>query len=184
MALRSVFFGVTRIRYCPILAGSPCKVRYASSSKDELPDVFPKTQEEWKAAAKKYNMHLHDYQVYPDDGLGLGDYPMLPDVSSNEKDPHYDWDDPSIRRNWGEPLHFDSDMYLRSRLDKSPVIVPWNTMCKHLFIFIGGMLFFFFLGSTFPSHPPMAPKQFPFQHPVKGGHFCNVPKEEKKHYVF
>ncbi|KAL7856556.1 hypothetical protein SRHO_G00154550 [Serrasalmus rhombeus] len=56
-------------------------------SKDVLPGPYPKTPEERAAAAKKYNMMLEDYQPYPDDGRGYGDYPMLPNRSSRRETP-------------------------------------------------------------------------------------------------
>lgn len=33
-----------------------------------------------------------------------GDYPMLPNKSIHERDPWYQWDQPDVRRNWGEPV--------------------------------------------------------------------------------
>ncbi|KAG2463015.1 NDUB8 dehydrogenase, partial [Polypterus senegalus] len=68
-----------------------------------LPGPYPKTPEERAAAAKKYNMRVEDYEPYPDDGMGYGDYPKLPDKSQQERDPWYSWDHPDLRRNWGEP---------------------------------------------------------------------------------
>uniref|UniRef100_A0AAY5KNA4 Uncharacterized protein n=1 Tax=Esox lucius TaxID=8010 RepID=A0AAY5KNA4_ESOLU len=47
-------------------------------------------------------------------------YPKLPDRSQHERDPWYSWDHPDLRRNWGEPIHWDFDMYIRNRVDTSP----------------------------------------------------------------
>lgn len=33
-----------------------------------------------------------------------GDYPMLPNKSQYERDPWYQWDQPDMRHNWGEPV--------------------------------------------------------------------------------
>jgi len=33
-----------------------------------------------------------------------GDYPKLPNKSLHERDPWYQWDQPDMRRNWGEPV--------------------------------------------------------------------------------
>ncbi|KAM8923947.1 NADH dehydrogenase [ubiquinone] 1 beta subcomplex subunit 8, mitochondrial [Pelodytes ibericus] len=138
-------------------------VRSASGvSKIDLPGPYPKTPEERAAAAKKYNMRVEDYEPYPDDGMGFGDYPKLPDKSQQERDPWYTWDIPDLRRNWGEPMHWDFDMYTRNRVDTSPSPVPWNTMCKCLFGFMGFMLFMFWLGEKYPFYPPVAPKQYPY----------------------
>nr|XP_030721213.1 NADH dehydrogenase [ubiquinone] 1 beta subcomplex subunit 8, mitochondrial isoform X1 [Globicephala melas] len=82
----------------------PMGARTASHiTKDMLPGPYPRTPEERAAAAKKYNMRVEDYEPYPDDGMGYGDYPKLPDRSQQERDPWYDWDHPELRLNWGEP---------------------------------------------------------------------------------
>merc|ERR1719228_16602 len=109
------------------VAGMPALVsasRAASGpSKAMLPGPYPKTPEERAAAAKKYNMRVEDYEPFPDNGMGFGDYPKLPDRSQHERDPHYKWDHPDLRRNWGEPIHWDFDMYIRNRVDTSPSVV-------------------------------------------------------------
>uniref|UniRef100_A0ABI7YWV1 Complex I-ASHI n=1 Tax=Felis catus TaxID=9685 RepID=A0ABI7YWV1_FELCA len=131
-------------------------------TKDMLPGPYPKTPEERAAAAKKYNMRVEDYQPYPDDGMGYGDYPKLPDRSQQERDPWYDWDHQDLRLNWGEPMHWDLDMYIRNRVDTSPTPVSWNLMCKHLFGFVAFMLFMFWVGETYPTYQPVGPKQYPY----------------------
>ena len=73
-------------------------------TKDMLPGSYPRTPEERAAAAKKYNMRVEDYEPYPDDGMGYGDYPMLPNRSQHERDPWYQWDHSELRMNWGEPV--------------------------------------------------------------------------------
>lgn len=42
--------------------------------------------------------------MYPDDGSGLGDYPKLPVISGDQRDPYYPWDSPELKRNFGEPV--------------------------------------------------------------------------------
>lgn len=72
---------------------------------DFKPGPKPKTKEEMEAAAKKYNLHPSEYEPYPDDdGLGRGDYPKLPDIAVEERDPYYPWDSPEHKRNFGEPV--------------------------------------------------------------------------------
>ncbi|KAM9703063.1 NADH dehydrogenase [ubiquinone] 1 beta subcomplex subunit 8, mitochondrial isoform 2-T2 [Dama dama] len=142
-----------------------CGVKREEAShitKDMLPGPYPKTPEERAAAAKKYNMRVEDYEPYPDDGMGYGDYPKLPDRSQQERDPWYDWDHPDLRLNWGEPMHWDLDMYIRNRVDTSPTAVNWNLMCKHLFGFVAFMLFMFWVGETYPAYQPVGPKQYPY----------------------
>ncbi|XP_040418672.1 NADH dehydrogenase [ubiquinone] 1 beta subcomplex subunit 8, mitochondrial [Cygnus olor] len=142
---------------------APLGARAASGLSSELlPGPYPRTPEERAAAAKKYNMRVEDYQPYPDDGLGYGDYPMLPKRSAHERDPWYQWDQPDTRHNWGEPMHWDFDMYIRNRFDTSPTQIPWHTMRKHFFIFLSTMLIMFGIGGFYPSYRPVGPKQYPF----------------------
>lgn len=94
--------------------------------------------------------------------LRYGDYPKLPDHSQQERDPWYDWDHSDLRLNWGEPLHWNLDMYIRNRVDTSPTPVSWDVMCKHLFGFVAFMIFMFWLGDTYPTYQPVGPKQYPY----------------------
>ena len=71
-------------------------------AEDDLPGLYPKTPKERAAAAKKYGMRVEDYEPYPDDGLGWGDYPKQPPIHDDDKDPHEDWDFPEERRNFGD----------------------------------------------------------------------------------
>ncbi|XP_063817492.1 NADH dehydrogenase [ubiquinone] 1 beta subcomplex subunit 8, mitochondrial [Pseudophryne corroboree] len=163
-----------------------CSVRAASDlPKDLLPGPYPKTEQERAAAAKKYNMLLEDYKPYPDDGMGYGDYPMLPDKSQEENDPWYSWDYPVIRRNFGEPMHWDIDKFIRTRVDTSPTTVPFNTMCKIVVGFITAMLVMFYIGELYPVYPAIAPKQYPYNNLYleRGGDPAKEPPEVKN-YVF
>ncbi|XP_056286172.1 NADH dehydrogenase [ubiquinone] 1 beta subcomplex subunit 8, mitochondrial [Pseudoliparis swirei] len=165
-----------------ILSGS----RAASgTSKGSLPGPYPTTDKEREAAAKKYNIRLADYEPYPDNGEGFGDYPKLPDKSQHERDPWYQWDHPDLRRNWGEPMHWNFDMFIRNRVDTSPSPVDWPTMRKQLLGFIGFMLFMFYLGEIFPAYQPVAPKQYPFDNLYleKGGDPEKQPEEVKNYKI-
>ena len=75
-------------------------------NRDWRPGPLPRTPEERAAAAKKYGLRVEDYEPYPDpeSGFSLGDYPKLPKISEEVKDPYEDWDFPSSRRNYGEPV--------------------------------------------------------------------------------
>lgn len=73
-------------------------------NKDFKPAPYPTTEEERVAAAKKYNLLPQEYKPYPDDGMGYGDYPHLPDVSNDLKDPYYPYDMPDMKRNFNEPV--------------------------------------------------------------------------------
>lgn len=53
-------------------------------------------------------MHPSEYQPYPDDGLGFGDYPKLKDEPVESRDPYYPWDMPELKRNFGDTVSFYS----------------------------------------------------------------------------
>ncbi|XP_043912418.1 NADH dehydrogenase [ubiquinone] 1 beta subcomplex subunit 8, mitochondrial [Protopterus annectens] len=186
MAAKSVLWirslGERVVRTAPLSLAQSSRAA-SGVSKDTLPGPYPKTPEERAAAAKKYNMRVEDYEPYPDDGMGYGDYPKLPDRSQQERDPWYSWDHPDLRRNWGETMHWDFDMYIRNRVDTSPSPVPWASMCKQLFGFIGFMMFMFWLGEKYPSYLPVGPKQYPYNdlYLERGGDPDKEP-EEVKHY--
>uniref|UniRef100_A0A8C8UK02 NADH dehydrogenase [ubiquinone] 1 beta subcomplex subunit 8, mitochondrial n=1 Tax=Peromyscus maniculatus bairdii TaxID=230844 RepID=A0A8C8UK02_PERMB len=73
-------------------------------TKDMLPEQCPRTPEERAKGAKKYNMRVKDYKPYPDEGMGYGDYPKLPDLSQQERDPWYERDNSEMRLNWGKTM--------------------------------------------------------------------------------
>lgn len=99
-------------------------------NKDWKAGKYPETEEERKAAAKKYGMHPSEYQPYPDDGMGFGDYPKLKDIPVERRDPYYPWDMPELKRNFGDPV--------------SPLYVSDITFCERLGILFILILFFFF----------------------------------------
>lgn len=77
------------------------------------PGPYPKTPEEYAASAKRYGLTLEEYHPYPED-MGYGDYPKLPDVGEDSRDPHYPWDFPELKRNFGEPVrqnHFIHNLF-------------------------------------------------------------------------
>lgn len=91
-------------------------IRAASHfNKDWKPGPYPTTQAEREAAAKKYGIPIEQYEPYPDDGMGYGDYPKLPNISVDRKDPNYPYDFPETKRNFGDPIHADSDIYSEDR---------------------------------------------------------------------
>ena len=66
------------------------------------PGPYPVTKAEREAAAARYGLHPDDYEPYPDDGHGLGDYPMFKPFSAPSKDPYELYTDESNGRNFGE----------------------------------------------------------------------------------
>ena len=75
------------------------------------------TEEEKIAAAKKYGLLREDYEPYPDDGFGYGDYPKLPIVAAEERDSNELYEIDSMKRHFGEPLHVDIDLYGEDRFN-------------------------------------------------------------------
>lgn len=69
-----------------------------------MPGPYPTTEEERLKAAEKYNMHPDEYVPLPPDERGAGDYPDLPAIGVEARDPYYPWDFPALRRNFGEPV--------------------------------------------------------------------------------
>ena len=73
-------------------------------NKDYKPGPYPRTEEEKLKAAERYGLHPSEYKLYPNDGTGWGDYPKLPEVGADSKDPYYPWDNPELKRNFNEPV--------------------------------------------------------------------------------
>ena len=73
-------------------------------NKDWQPGPYPRTAKERAAAAKKYGLLPEDYEPYPDDGMGYGDYPKLPPVPTIRKSQYEQYDLPYLRRNYGETV--------------------------------------------------------------------------------
>ena len=73
-------------------------------NKDWKPGPYPRTPRERAAAAKKYNLRVEDYEPYPNDGFGYGDYPKLPHIADEAKSPYEPYDAPHNRRFYGEPV--------------------------------------------------------------------------------
>uniref|UniRef100_A0A1L8DZX9 Putative ubiquinone oxidoreductase ndufb8/ashi subunit n=1 Tax=Nyssomyia neivai TaxID=330878 RepID=A0A1L8DZX9_9DIPT len=140
-------------------------------NKDFKPGKYPTTEEERLAAAKKYNMHPDDYQPYPDDGQGYGDYPKLPDVPVEMKDPLYPYDYPELKRNFNEPIHIEYNLMSEDRYGYSDT--PRFTLKYQLLAFTGvmtGFFAFYYFLEDYKSFMPVVPKQ--------------LPGEGKVHYTF
>lgn len=88
-------------------------------NKDFKPALYPETQKEREASAKKYGIPIEQYEVYPNDGEGYGDYPKLKDESVDQRDPYYTWDYPEHRRNFQDVIHAEIDLYSEDRLSTS-----------------------------------------------------------------
>ncbi|XP_043495590.1 NADH dehydrogenase [ubiquinone] 1 beta subcomplex subunit 8, mitochondrial isoform X1 [Polistes fuscatus] len=122
----------------------------------------PKTEEEIKEAAKKYNLHPRETKAYEEDGFGYGDYPKLPFVSPETKDPYYPYDFPEFRRNLHEPVHIEADIIGEDRYSAG-VRQPMSPVGASLMFFgtvtiLGGL---FYLFSFYPWFQPVMEKQYP-----------------------
>jgi len=130
-------------------------------NKDWKPGPYPRTPEERAAAAKKYGMRIEDYEPYPDDGMGYGDYPKLPRVAAESRSAYEKWDIPEMKRNFGEPLHVDADILTEDK---------WNPTTKKRYSFVqmlawlgavwGGITVAYILTLPYPYFLPAAPKQY------------------------
>ncbi|XP_078481976.1 NADH dehydrogenase [ubiquinone] 1 beta subcomplex subunit 8, mitochondrial [Ciona intestinalis] len=114
--------------------------------------------------AAKYGLIPEDYHPMNGDFYNLGDYPILPAESCLERDPYYDWDDPFYRRNWGEPISIDVDLYSPLVLDTRPLPYDPQQQRRVLFTFMFGFFFLWFLGEKYKSGLPRCPKQYPEHH--------------------
>ncbi|VVC92373.1 NADH dehydrogenase [ubiquinone] 1 beta subcomplex subunit 8, mitochondrial [Leptidea sinapis] len=125
------------------------------------PGPYPKTPEERAAAAKKYGMLIEEYQPYPEE-MGYGDYPKLPDIGADSKDPHYPYDSPELKRNFNEPLNVRSEIIGEDRYDISfkPRIPVWQQY-TWFFGTIGGFTLGYYYLNNFKFGRPVIAKQYP-----------------------
>ncbi|XP_042209567.1 NADH dehydrogenase [ubiquinone] 1 beta subcomplex subunit 8, mitochondrial-like [Homarus americanus] len=131
-------------------------------NKDWKPSPFPVTPEERAAAARKYGLRPEEYKPYPDDGLGYGDYPDVPLVSAESRDPYGNWDYPEHRRNFGEPIHADFEMYGLDRVNASQKLrFSPRQQALTFFAVMAGFMGIYFLLEDNKMHWPHLPKQYP-----------------------
>jgi len=143
-------------------------------NKDWKPGPYPKTEKERRAAAKKYGMVYEDYEPYPDDGWGYGDYPKLPIVSAESRDPHENYDHDEHKRYHGEVMHVDCDMYGEDRIDYNRRL-PASLLEMNLTFFgVVGAIFLFFWASETILPKVSFCKKMP----------KHMPGDGKKHYTF
>lgn len=146
----------------------------------------PLTPEMRAKLAAKYNLRPEDYvPLSYNNGLyTLGDYPLLPTENALERDPHYDWDDPFFRRNWGEPIFHEQEAYTPCiGVDSRPY--PWEVsqMWKPLVAFVAGYFFLFWLGQGtffFPEAPKQYPEYYAHDDRRTTGHFDYVENRGKE----
>ncbi|KAJ8971749.1 hypothetical protein NQ314_000566 [Rhamnusium bicolor] len=140
-------------------------------NKDYKPGPYPRTKKERIAAAEKYGILYSEYKPYPDDGGGYGDYPDLPLISADSKDPFYPWDSPELKRNFNEPLHVEFDLVREDRYDVSLKLrrPMWFQLAQCL-----GAIFGYYALYALCEKAKMFPAVLPKQYPGDG----------RKHYTF
>ena len=129
-----------------------------------LDESQPLTPELRAKLAAKYNLRPEDYipMAYGNSDITLGDYPLLPVESALERDPHYDWDDPFFRRNWGEPIFHEQEIYTPVfGVDRRPLPYELSQMWKPLVFVFVGYIVLFYIGDRLGFFFPAAPKQYP-----------------------
>lgn len=153
---------------CAKLSTAPvCK----AWNKDWQPGPYPETEKERRAAAEKYGLLYEDYEPYPDDGFGKGDYPMLPRVSGDARDPYEPFDFPALNRNYCEPVHAEADILTDQRYNANE---KFQTPLWKQFLYFSGTVFgvtlLYFLMEPYKMSLPVLPKQYP--------------KKDTVHYTF
>ncbi|XP_023218388.1 NADH dehydrogenase [ubiquinone] 1 beta subcomplex subunit 8, mitochondrial-like [Centruroides sculpturatus] len=144
---------------CASLTTTPiCK----NWNKDWKPGPFPTTEKERRAAAEKYGLLYEDYEPYPDDGFGKGDYPKLPTVSGDARDPYEPFDFPALKRNFCEPLHAEADLLTDTRFNANQkFLIPVWKQCLCFLGAVAGFTLLYFVSEPFELSPPVLPKQYP-----------------------
>ncbi|XP_011302307.1 NADH dehydrogenase [ubiquinone] 1 beta subcomplex subunit 8, mitochondrial [Fopius arisanus] len=132
------------------------------TNEDWKPGPYPKTEAERRAAAEKYGLSYEEYEPYPDDGWGHGDYPKLPMIGMALKDPWYPYDWPEERRNHGEVLHVDRNILGEESADfgERPY-VPYRTATAVTLTVIGSLFAVHYLLEPYPCFRPVLEKQIP-----------------------
>lgn len=175
MAMCSV---VSVLRLTPRILSLPASSssirQYGYWNKDWQPGKYPQTPEERKAAAKKYNLRAEDYSPHADDGLAPGDYPKVKPYYDGYKDADTNWDFYPHRRNYGEPLEWNQEVYRDGFVDPDEEKYYYRMSFKKMGAILFGSFttfaFLIYLGEQFKTFPPMMSKQ--------------MPGSEETHYTF
>lgn len=147
-------------------------------NKDWCPASFPDTPDKKVAAAKKYGMLPEDYKPFPDnDPDSYGDYPNLPIISAESRDPYESYDFPYLRRNYGEPVNIQADIYTGQRINENTR--PRTPHFQQLMTFLGvmaGALVLLVVSYKYPM--PLSRQVVPMQTYRKGEvHYTFDPPE-------
>lgn len=125
--------------------------------------TFPQTPEEHVIRAHWYGMHPADYKVDTEDQgtYPTGDYPKLPIVSFDERDPYEPWDNWYEKHNFNEPVLRDWEAYNQLRI--SNVIFRNSPVYMMMMCWGVSALFFFvlYLSRNIEAWAPFMAKSWP-----------------------
>ncbi|XP_055607942.1 NADH dehydrogenase [ubiquinone] 1 beta subcomplex subunit 8, mitochondrial-like [Uranotaenia lowii] len=131
-------------------------------NKDFKPAPFPQTEKEREAAARKYGLHPSEYQPLADDGTGIGDYPKLPDVPVEARDPYYPYDFPELKRNLHDTLHAETPLWSEDRYGAAePSRFPMRTYWLAFLGVMTGCFVFYYWLEDYKMFRPVLAKQYP-----------------------
>ena len=122
-----------------------------------------------------------DYEPFPDDGEGVGDYPNLKPSSGDSRSGLVDWDIPEYKRNFGEPLRYNYEMTWETRFDDTSRMVVSDA--EAWAFFIGIMSFFIgvhLIARQYPAFPPAAEEQLPYKEQGKVKKFYHFELEKEQ----
>ncbi|KAJ3524382.1 hypothetical protein NM688_g8573 [Phlebia brevispora] len=86
-------------------------------------------------------------------------YPEVPTSSKGWRSAR-GWQDPQMRRNYEEPLHFEEELYSMWGPDV-PVVPPEQALRQFTFVALGFVAFGFLCKAIVPDRPAV-PRQYPF----------------------
>lgn len=94
--------------------------------------------------------------------MGYGDYPHLPDVPIERKDPYYPYDYPELKRNFQEPIHAEIDTYDETRYGTpNEPRFSMTTQVTCLFSVLGGTWLLYEWFEDKKIFEPVLPQQMP-----------------------
>lgn len=152
------------LKIVPIAKNNPFLVlhRLQHWNKDYIPGPLVETQKHQELVAKKYNLLPTDYKPYADDGLGYGDYPHLPDVSVESLNPYYPYDYPESKRNHGEPVHAEIDLFGEHRYGTTePLRFSLKDQFLSFALAISGSIIIYYYLDNKRMFRPVLPRQYP-----------------------
>jgi len=169
----------------PIFAIQTSDNRFAHHylDRDFQPGPYPKTKEEREAAAKKYNLLPEEYEAYDPEiyDQGFGDYPKLPNITYNMKDPYYAWQYMPNYADYNHPIHIFSRNMGFERINLGDY--DENIPLLDTFIMWVGLISWvcfavYFVPTVLPTNTTFKPKHYP----QNGPHYFYPNNELTKHY--